>query len=128
MPSAGGPFMIRAMRASAICLIVAWALVGLASGKEAKLRQSYGQSEQEAKEELEQFKGTYSDLAGWEARKKTIVAGILAGAKLTKLPERTPLNPQFTNKREYDGYTAESVAFQSAPGFYVTGTLFRPTA
>jgi hypothetical protein len=119
--------MIRAMKASAICLVITSTLAGLAAG-EPKLRQSYGQSEEEARQELEQFKRSYSDLAGWEARRKKIVAGILAGAKLATLPERTPLEPRFTNKRSHDGYTAESVSFQSAPGYHVTGTLFRPAA
>jgi dienelactone hydrolase len=118
--------MIHVMRAATIGLIISLLLFGAASAEAPKLRMGHAQTEQEARNELDAFRKTFPDLAAWEARKKKIVAGILAGAKLTTLPKRTPLEPQFSNKRDYDGYTAESVAFQSAPGYHVTGTLYQP--
>ena len=110
-----------------VIILLAIALSGsIAPGQDHALRVGNAQTPDQAREELEQFRASYSDLEQWKARKEKIREGILSGAGLKTLPEKTPLKPIFLNRREYGPYVAESVAFQSSPGFYVTGTLYRP--
>ncbi len=116
------------MRALTSCLLLGFLLAATAAvAQQPQLRKGNAQTPEEAKEELEQFKQSYHDLAGWQQRKEAICKGILAGARLSVLPEKTPLKPLFVKRRQYGGYIAENVAFQSSPGFYVTGTLYRPS-
>jgi dienelactone hydrolase len=91
------------------------------------LRRGEDQSPAEAAAELQRFRASYGTLDEWERRRETIREGILRGARLLDPPERMPLRPRYDNRRTYDGYAVENVAFESAPGFYVTGTLYRPT-
>lgn len=91
------------------------------------LRVGHAQSEAEAKAELREIRDGLPDLAAWKKRRDLLRRSILEGANLTRLPDKTPLNPRRSSQRTYDGYTAESVAIESAPGFWVTGTLYEPT-
>lgn len=107
-------------------LICSLCLLGAAEGQEPQLRVGAAQTPAEARQELAAFRQSYEDLAGWEARRQRIRDGILAGARLSELPEKTPLNPVLLKRRVHPGYVVEAVAFESSPGFYVTGTLYRP--
>jgi len=109
------------------CFAALLASTDLLGAEQANLRIGHAQTPEEALAELHQFTNSYSDLAGWGERKQAIRAGILKGAGLSTLPNKTPLKPTFSNRRIYDGYVAQSVAFESSPGYYVTGTLYRPT-
>ena len=42
------------------------------------------------------------------------------------MPTKTPLNAVIHGKIERPDYTVEKVYFESAPGFFVTGNLYRP--
>jgi dienelactone hydrolase len=62
----------------------------------------------------------------WEARAARVRMQVKVALGLYPLPTRMPLNPVIHGKRELDGYTIEKVYFESAPGFFVTGSLYRP--
>jgi uncharacterized protein len=66
------------------------------------------------------------DLHTWQMRARAIRSGILEGAGLDPLPTRTPLNAVVHSRRERDGYAVENVYFESIPGFFVVGNLYRP--
>ena len=84
------------------------------------------QTELKAIEQLGRLAATYTDLNQWKDRAAKIRKQILVGANLDPLPKRTPLNAVVHKKREYDGYSVESVAFEARPGFLVYGNLYRP--
>ena len=93
--------------------------------KKHELRQGSFHSEEDAKKELAKFAQSYSNLAQWKARAERIREGILRGAELFPMPTKCALNPIIHSKREYEGYTVENVAFESLPGVFVTGNLYR---
>ena len=110
-----------------LCFLLFFLHLVFLSAEKPRLRVGYAQQPDQARTELETIRASIPDLQSWEKRRAQVRAGILAGAKLEKLPKRTPLNPRFVDKRLRKGYMAENVAIESSPGYYVTGTLYRPT-
>lgn len=85
-------------------------------------------TEDEANLQMEKFSHEWNDLQSWEKRAKVIREGIIKGMKLNQMPKvDNTFNVIITNTREMDGYIVENIAFESFPGFYVTGNLYRPT-
>ena len=68
----------------------------------------------------------YRTLAEWEQRAAAIRRHILVCAGLWPLPEKTPLKAQVFGRIEREGYAVEKVFFESLPGFFVCGNLYRP--
>jgi dienelactone hydrolase len=69
-----------------------------------------------------------TSLAEWEARRTAIREQILVSCGLWPLPPKTPLRARVFGKVVRDGYTIEKVYFQTYPGFYLAGNLYRPLA
>ncbi|MDA0745204.1 MAG: hypothetical protein O2954_01720 [bacterium] len=68
---------------------------------------------------------TYATREAWEAKRDQLKKRILFASGLWPMPEKPPLNARIWNRVERDGYTVEKVWFQSLPGFYVGGSLYR---
>src|SRR5262245_26316030 len=62
----------------------------------------------------------------WDERAARVRQQILVSQGLWPLPTKTPLNPVIHGLRDMGDYTVEKVYFESMPGFFVTGSLFRP--
>jgi Acetyl esterase (deacetylase) len=62
----------------------------------------------------------------WDARAALVRRQILVSEGLWPLPTKTPLNPVTHGLTDMGDYTVEKVYFESMPGFFVTGSLFRP--
>ncbi len=108
-------------------IVLAVAVVAQAQGSKMILRQGQFLTPEQGREELTEFAKTYTNRVEWENRAENIRENILIGADLAPLPEKTPLKPIIHSKRRHNGYTVENVAFESIPGFFVTGNLYRPT-
>ncbi len=63
----------------------------------------------------------------WQRRAAYLREHILASAGLLPMPEKTPLRAQRFGEQRREHYSVFKVYFESLPGFYVTGNLYRPT-
>src|SRR5262245_25518178 len=106
----------------------------------AALAQPYGQPDRGAPgdeiiqgylaRQTAQLAAAYADdvqaVAALEARRPQYVEEYYYMLGLSPRPERTPLNPKVTGTLKGDGYEIDLMHYQSRPGLYVTGNLYRP--
>ena len=64
--------------------------------------------------------------AGWNIRAAHLRELVLASAGLLPMPDRTPLRAQVFGELTRPDYIVSKVYFESLPGFFVTGNLYRP--
>jgi hypothetical protein len=69
---------------------------------------------------------TFASVAEWNARAAYVREHVLASAGLLPPPEKTPLNPVIFDELIHHDYVVSKVYFESLPGFFVTGNLYRP--
>jgi dienelactone hydrolase len=99
-------------------------LVSTSFAQQAELCQGAYFTEEQGKAFLEKHVPTSK--VEWEARAAQIRQQIRNGMDLQTLPEKPASKPIIHSRKEMDGYSIENVAFESMPGIYVTGNLYRP--
>lgn len=62
----------------------------------------------------------------WNQRAEFVRRQILVSQGIWPLPTKCPLNAVVYGKLDQGDYTVEKVYFESMPGFFVTGNLYRP--
>ncbi|HEX5218792.1 MAG TPA: acetylxylan esterase [Verrucomicrobiae bacterium] len=62
----------------------------------------------------------------WDSRARQVRRELAVALGLWPMPDKTPLNAVIHGKIEQIDYTIEKVYFESLPGFFVTGNLYRP--
>ncbi|NBU35764.1 MAG: acetylxylan esterase [Bacteroidetes bacterium] len=65
-------------------------------------------------------------LIEWETRAKLLRSQIRRGMGLGQISSKPDLKPVIHSKKIMDGYTVENVFFESQPGHFVSGNLYRP--
>jgi len=101
-------------------------LTATLSAEPPQLRQGQFLTPAEGRLELDRIAEKIPDLDAWNLRRVKVREGILQGAGLSPLPEKTPLNPLRHSKRSHEGYTVENVALETAPGLFLCGNLYLP--
>src|SRR5260221_4340361 len=69
---------------------------------------------------------TINSTTEWQKRARQIQQQVLISAGLWPMPQKQPLEPHIYGRIERDGYSVEKVYFQTYPGFYLAGNLYRP--
>ncbi len=62
----------------------------------------------------------------WEKRKEAVRRQVLVATGLWPMPERPPVEATVHGTVDRDDFTVSKVSFESLPGLWVTGSLFRP--
>jgi dienelactone hydrolase len=88
----------------------------------------FRRTEAEGAYHLQQLLTLYHDAAAFDERRRELRTCIFQTLGINPAVKRPPLNAIIRPKRVMNGYTVENVAFESFPGYYVTGSLYRPSA
>jgi dienelactone hydrolase len=126
-----GGFMRKMMRLLALSVVV---LVLCFARLRAEPVRAYTSGEKPADARLQKLKdlnGYFpfappSTMKAWQERAKQVRQRILVSQGLWPMPTRAPMNAVIHGRIDRGEYSIEKVYFESSPGLYVTGNLYRP--
>ncbi len=121
--------------------IVVFVVAVLTIGASASLSQEYGSPDRgqpgdemiqkylarEAQRIHDTFAEDISSPEDWQELRTRYRQEYLYMLGLWPMPEKSPLKAMVTGTLEGDGYVVEMLHYQSMPGLYVTGNLYRPS-
>ncbi|MBR6499008.1 MAG: hypothetical protein IKT23_04905, partial [Clostridia bacterium] len=67
-----------------------------------------------------------ASLGEWEELRRDLIANLRFASAIDLLKHDAPLQPKVFGAVEFPDFIVEKVIFQSLPGFYVAGNLYRP--
>lgn len=111
-----------------IALSGLWILVApsLTAGAEAEIPSARARLQDLPHPKTEFAPRLFKALHDWETHRNRLRSQILYAAGLWPELPRTPLKVQTRGRLIGQGYTIERIYFESRPGLYVTGNLYRP--
>ncbi|MCP9770226.1 acetylxylan esterase [Lacihabitans sp. LS3-19] len=92
----------------------------------AQLRQGAFFTPEQGKVESQKQQELYSSKKEWQKRAKAIKKGIIEGAEISSIKPNQKIEATIHSKKTNDGYTVENVFFESLPGLFVSGNLYKP--
>ena len=119
--------------AISLCLPLALAFFSNASTSNAQETEAMNVPEDVRNGNLVDLNGYFpmqppSNMEAWKTRSADLKTQLEVFLGLWPLPEKSALNPVIHGRVDMGDYSVEKVYFESFPGFYVTGNLYRPTA
>src|SRR5690606_5032536 len=75
---------------------------------------------------LRAAESAYPERGDWVSYGELVKQRIRDGAGLTPWPRALPLAPIIHSERDADGYAVANIAFETVPGYWATGNLYRP--
>ena len=83
-------------------------------------------SVEDARETLDWLASKYSNKAEWEKRKVVLKSCLREAIRLKILPKSPGTKPVLTAIRKMKGYTVQNIGLEVLPGYYLTGSIYRP--
>ena len=92
----------------------------------AQLRQGAFFTPEKGRIESQKQEELYNSKKQWQKRAKAIIKGIIDGAEISSIKANQKIEATIHSKKIEDGYTVENVFFESLPGVFVSGNLYKP--